>query len=345
MDFLKDVFKAIDKMDGVLLSSEEPRYWFSSGNCALNKIMTGSFKNCIPQGRITGIFGASFAGKSFSAGNIAREAQKDGASVIYIDTEAAFDDRTARSMGIDVDDKSTFNVVRAATFDKITSVLSTILKSYNNSYGDDKDAPKVLIIIDSISMISTDTEDSKFDKGDQHADRGQHARQAKNMLKPLVNKIADKNISIIFLSHVYPSTDDQIKQGNGVWMVTKSLQYCASQIMLISKLKLKDAKDASNVIGMRMKVEGFKTRFCKPNQTITLEVPYDEPLDYYHGLLPIAQSMGVVKQSGAWQVFGEHKFYGKDLNKYAEEIIAECEKQSDIFLTISEEDARLEVIE
>jgi RecA/RadA recombinase len=344
MEFLKEVKKTISKLDGVLLSSEPPRYYFSSGNCALNKIMTGSFKNCIPQGRITGIFGASFAGKSFSAGNIAREAQKDGAIVIYIDTEAAFDDTTALSMGIDIEGES-FNVVRAATFDKITKVLSSIIKQYSAEYGDGKDAPKVLVIIDSISMISTETEDDKFDKGDQHADRGQHARQAKNMLKPLVNKIADKNISIIFLSHVYPSTDDQIKQGNGVWMVTKSLQYCASQIMLISKLKLKDAKDASNVIGMRMKVEGFKTRFCKPNQTITLEVPYDTPLDYYFGLLPIAQSMGVVKQSGAWQVFGEHKFYGKDLNKYAEEIIAECEKQSDVFLTISEEDAQLEVIE
>ena len=344
MEFMKDVKKTISKLDGVLLSSEPPRYYFSSGNCALNKIMTGSFKNCIPQGRITGIFGASFAGKSFSAGNIAREAQKDGAMVIYIDTEAAFDDTTALSMGITIGDDS-FTVVRAATFDKITKVLSSIIKSYGNEYGDDKDAPKVLIIIDSISMISTETEDEKFDKGDQHADRGQHARQAKNMLKPLVNKIADKNISIIFLSHVYPSTDDQIKQGNGVWMVTKSLQYCASQIMLISKLKLKDAKDASNVIGMRMKVEGFKTRFCKPNQTITLEVPYDKPLDYYFGLLPIAQSMGVVKQSGAWQVFGENKFYAKNLNEYAEDIIAECEKQSDVFLTISEEDAMLEVIE
>ena len=50
-----------------------------------------------------------------------------------------------------------------------------------------------------------------------------------------------------------------------------AIRYSLSQILLITKLKLKDDKESA-VSGIRMKVEGFKTRFTKPFQKVTVEV-------------------------------------------------------------------------
>ena len=55
-----DKFDAeLNKMDGVGTSSLPPRYWYSTGNYVLNRIISGSYYNGIPQGRITDLAGPS----------------------------------------------------------------------------------------------------------------------------------------------------------------------------------------------------------------------------------------------------------------------------------------------
>jgi len=59
MDFLKSFEKDVASMDGVSTSSAPPRYWYSTGNYVLNRIISGSFTKGIPQGRITDLAGPS----------------------------------------------------------------------------------------------------------------------------------------------------------------------------------------------------------------------------------------------------------------------------------------------
>jgi len=101
MKFLNKVVKDLVKAGIDEGSSEPPRYWFSTGNYVLNKIISGSFHRGIPQGRVTGLAGPSGAGKSFLAANIIKHAQSAGAHIVVLDSENALDDEFVSAVGVD----------------------------------------------------------------------------------------------------------------------------------------------------------------------------------------------------------------------------------------------------
>ena len=89
--FMDTYTKDLNKAGIYSGEAKPPRYWFSTGNYALNRIISGSFYKGIPQGRVIGLMGPSGAGKSFLLANIMKNAQDAGAFVLAIDTEHALD--------------------------------------------------------------------------------------------------------------------------------------------------------------------------------------------------------------------------------------------------------------
>ncbi len=59
LSFLKDFKKSISKIESVTTDFGPPSFWYSTGNLALNKVISGSFTKGIPQGRITALSGPS----------------------------------------------------------------------------------------------------------------------------------------------------------------------------------------------------------------------------------------------------------------------------------------------
>jgi hypothetical protein len=182
----------------------------------------------------------------------------------------------------------------------------------------------------------TESEAEKYDKGDANADQGQHPKQIKQMLKVFVNDIKPLNASMIVTKQVYPASREQLMKGEGAWVVTDSIRYPLSQILLISRLKLKDGTDVS---GIRMKVEGFKTRFTKPFQSVTIEVPYDTGMNECSGLLDVAVNTGIVVKTGGWYAMkdSDKKWRGADIAEYADQIL-ELAAQENRFLQISDDE-------
>ena len=156
MDFLKDFEKSLNDAEGVTSSSEPPRYWFSTGNYVLNRIISGSFYKGIPQGRVTGLAGPPAAGKSFVAGNIMKHAQDQGAYLLTLDSENALDNDFVQKIGVNVDEG--YNYKGISRVSHISQVASSFIKGYRKEYGNDPDAPKVLMTIDSLDMLLTDSE-------------------------------------------------------------------------------------------------------------------------------------------------------------------------------------------
>jgi len=333
MDFLKDFEKSIDKIDGISGSSQPPRYWYSFGNYVLNRVMSGSFMKGVPQGRITGLAGPSGSGKSFVLGNLVRSAQEAGAYILLIDSENAFDDGFAQAIGIDTENN--YNYKSVTTIPQVTKIVSSFLKGYRKEYGSDPDAPPVFIGTDSLDMLMTETELEHYNKGNSKGDQGQRNKQLKAMLRTFVQDIKDLNVSMAVTSQVYRNQD--LLNGEGTWIVSDAVRYSLSQIVLLTKLKLKD-KDAGagKFKGIRMKGMGFKTRFTKPFQDVTIEVPYDEGMDPYSGLLEVCVGMGIAKQAGAWytNVGNGQKFQSKDFADYAGDLLVEAEKQTSAILSI-----------
>ena len=335
MGFLNDFNKSVDKIDGVGRSSQPPRYWYPTGNYVLNKIISGSFLKGIPQGRITTLTGPSSSGKSFVACNIMREAQKAGAFILVVDSENALDDDFVSAIG--VDPENNYNYVGVTTIPQAQKVISSFLKGYKKEYGDDVDAPQVLVVIDSLSMLMTETEVENYNKGVTKGDQGQRNKQLKAMLRSFVQDIKSLNVTMINTAQVY--ANQNVLNGEGVWIVPDAVKYSASQIVMLSKLKLRDT-GSKDIHGIRMKCEGYKTRFAKPFQVVTIEVPYDTGIDPFNGLLEVAVNMDLVEKKGSrFAVAGDDKtWYSKDFNEYAPDVLIKAEANSEHFIDVLDDE-------
>lgn len=295
--FLGKLTGKFENMEGVSLDSSPPRYWFSTGNAALNKIISNNYEHGIPQGRVTGIAGPSGSGKSFISANCMVGAQAQDGFVLVVDSENALDDGFVSAVG--VDPTKNYMYTSAATIPQVSQIVSEFTREYKKEYGTDPNAPKVLIVIDSLDMLLTESEQENYDKGDTKGDQGQRAKQLKAMLRTFVQDIKELNVSIIVTSQVYQASQQQILAGEGTWIINGAVRYALSQLILCTRLKLKD-KDTKKVEGIRMKCEAFKTRFSKPFQTVTVEVPYDTGIDYYNGIHEILETSGLLTKTGSW---------------------------------------------
>ena len=294
LGFLKDFNKSLAKMSSVTTTFSPPTHWYNVGNFAINRILSGSYRRGIPQGRISILAGPSGAGKSFLLCNIIREAQKDGAYVLVVDSENALDQEFMSKLGIDTSEDA-LSYVGVTIMQDVTKVLSEFLGSYEKEYGrDNPDAPKILIVIDSLDMLLTESEDEKFERGDQKGDQGQRAKILKHLMRTLVVKTSRLNCTTVATHQVYPA--DPLL-GEGSWALNNGVRYCASQIALITKLRL---KEETEIVGIRMRVETFKSRFAKLGSKVEVEVPYSKGMDPLSGVIDLLIADGVVTQGGAW---------------------------------------------
>ena len=345
LNFVKEFEKKASKIEGVTGESLPPRYWHSFGNHCINKVMSGDYMKGIPQGRLTGLAGPSGAGKSFILGNLIREAQHDGAFALVIDSENALDDDFLRKIGVDVSSEN-YMYKSVVTIPQVTNLVSAFVRSYKKEYAEDLEtAPRVIIGIDSLDMLLTETEQENYEKGVTKGDQGQRNKQLKAMLRGFVQDIKNTNITMVVTSQVYRNQD--IKNGEGTWIVSDAVRYSLSQIVLVTKLKLKDdSGKVQSFSGIRMKCQGFKTRFTKPFQTVEIEVPYETGIDRFSGLLEVAASQGIVNKKGArYEIAGANgpSWYSRDFYEYAEDVLAQLSKSNaDVHIGHNSDEADLE---
>lgn len=333
LKFLEKFEKSLEDIDGIGSSSEPPRYWYSTGNYVLNRIISGDFNKGIPQGRITALAGPSSSGKSFLGANIVKNAQDAEAFALVIDSENALDDRFMQAIGVDTENN--YQYISVTTIPQVTKVVSSFLQGYKQEHGTGTTAPKVLILIDSLDMLISETELEHFEAGDVRGDQGQRNKQLKQMLRTFVQAIKGLNISIVITSQVYKNQD--LKNGEGVWIQADAVKYSASQIILLTKLKLKDL-GGSEVKGIRMKAEIVKSRFSQPFQSVTIEVPYETGQDPLSGLIDVAVQLGIVEKRGSRYGFvgEEESWYAKNISDYAQKILDVAGQKKDAFLKFKE---------
>jgi RecA/RadA recombinase len=97
--FRKEITKSID---GLSIGFNDPTDWVSTGNYALNYLISGDFNRGIPLGKVTVFAGESGAGKSYiCSGNIIKNAQEQGIFVVLIDSENALDEDWLKALGVD----------------------------------------------------------------------------------------------------------------------------------------------------------------------------------------------------------------------------------------------------
>lgn len=317
LPFLEKFKKTVAKLETVGVGIKTVDHWLSTGNYALNRALSGDYLKGVPLGRITLFAGPPAAGKSFIVSNIALQAQKQGYHVLFIDSEHAIDVDYLRKIGVNVNEEA-LTYISVATIEDVNGVLSEFFSSYQQAYGKDNEAaPKTIIILDSLAMLSSETEMENYSKGVIKGDQGQLAKRRKAMLRLAVGRIGRLPIQLLLTDHVYPQ---DVMLGDGPWAITNSTKFSSSIIGLVTRLKL---KEDSEVIGVRMRFETYKSRFAKLGTKVELEVPYNTGMSSTTGLLEMLEADGVIakgtkpgeKLNWVADVEGEHiSFREKDFN-------------------------------
>lgn len=327
LPFLKEFKKTVSKMETVSVGVMRTSEWLSTGNYALNRALSGSFTRGIPLNRISGFMGPSGAGKSFISSNVMKTAQDQGYHLLVLDSENALDVEYLEKIGLDTsEDKMTY--AQVTTIEDVNRVCAEFFDSYRKAYGkDNPDAPRTLIVLDSLAMLSSSTEIENYTKdGTIKADQGILAKRRKSMLRMIVGNIARLPIAFVLTDHVYPQ---DIMMGDGAWAITNSTKFSLSIIGIVTKLKL---KEDGAVTGVRMRFETYKSRFAKLGTKVELEVPYNKGMSKFSGLVTLLTDMEVIakgtqpgeKQKFVADINGEHiAFKESEIN---DEIVAKLFK-------------------
>ena len=292
--FRKDLTKSID---GLSIGFNDPTDWISTGNYALNYLVSGDFHKGIPLGKVTVFAGESGAGKSYIAsGNIIKAAQDQGIFVVLIDSENALDEGWLQALNVDTSEEKLLKL-NMAMLDDVAKTISTFMKDYKAM--PDEDRPKVLFVIDSLGMMMTPTELNQFDSGDMKGDMGRKAKALKALVTNCVNMFGSYNVGLVATNHTYQSQDmfdpdDKISGGQG-------FIYASSIVVAMKKLKLKtdaDGVKTSQVHGIRAACKVMKTRYAKPFEGVQVEIPYATGMNPYSGLVDIFEKAGLLKKTG-----------------------------------------------
>ena len=295
--FRKSITKSIQ---GLGIGFSDPTDWISTGNYALNYLMTSDFNKGIPLGKVTVLAGESGAGKSYIAsGNIIKNAQEQGIFVILIDTENALDEQWLQALNVDTSEDKLLKLSMSMV-DDVAKTISEFMKGYREQHAENKEgAPKVLFVIDSLGMMLTPTDVNQFEAGDMKGDLGRKPKALTALVRNCVNMFGSWNVGLIATNHTYASQDmfdpdDKIAGGSGPI-------YAASIVIAMKKLKLKtdaDGNKTSKVHGIRAKCKIMKTRYNKPFEEAEIQIPYETGMDPYSGLIDMFEEKGILVKTG-----------------------------------------------
>jgi recombination protein RecA len=292
--FRKEITKSID---GLSVGFNDPTDWISTGNYALNYLISGDFDKGIPLGKVTVFAGESGAGKSYiCSGNIVKHAQQQGIFVVLIDTENALDETWLHALGVDTSESKLLKL-SMAMIDDVAKTISTFMADYKALTAEDR--PKVLFVIDSVGMLLTPTDVNQFEAGDMKGDLGRKAKSLTALVRNCVNMFGAYNVGLVCTNHTYASQDmfdpdDKISGGQG-------FIYASSIVVAMKKLKLKEDEDGnkiSDVMGIRSACKVMKTRYAKPFEGVQVKIPYETGMNPYSGLTDLAEKKNILKKDG-----------------------------------------------
>ena len=290
--FRKTLTKSID---GLGVGFNDPTDWVSTGNYALNYLISSDFNKGIPLGKVTVFAGESGAGKSYiCSGNIIKHAQEQDIYVVLIDSENALDEAWLHALGVDTSEEKLLKL-NMAMIDDVAKTISEFMKEYKAM----EDKPKVLFVVDSLGMLLTPTDINQFEAGDLKGDMGRKPKALTALVRNCVNMFGSNNVGLVCTNHSYASQDmfdpdDKISGGQG-------FIYASSIVVAMKKLKLKEDEDGnkvSEVNGIRASCKIMKTRYAKPFESLQIKIPYTTGMNPFSGLVDLFEKKGILSKDG-----------------------------------------------
>jgi len=325
MEFLNDLVKESGNKyasivdDGV--AGSDIGGFVDTGCYIFNSILSGSLYGGIPDNKIIAIAGESATGKTYFTLGIVSKFLRDRPDgvVLYFDSEQAVTSDMIRGRGID---PKRVAVMPVSTVEEFRHQAISIVDKYNES----KEKKPMMIVLDSLGMLSTEKEMNDTAEGKTTRDMTR-AQVIKATFRVLTIKLGAAGIPMVMTNHTYASVGSMFptKEMSG----GAGLKYAASSIIYLSKKKVKEGTD---IIGNIVHCKLYKSRLTKENSMVDVMLHYDTGLDPYYGLLTLAEKYDIIKKVSTRYEFPDgtkafEKHVYKDPTKYFTEDIM---KQLDV---------------
>lgn len=264
------------------------RSYISTGIYILDALLAKSILHGgVAKNRITVFAGDPQTGKSYICYGIARNAQKEGYHIIYIDTEYSIELSDLAEYGIDTsEDKCTF--LRSNKIEELKVVLAQILNKLREDKLKGIDIGKIMIFLDSIGQSASDKEIKDAIEGKDKTDMSR-AKALKSLFRVINSDLGFLNIGLICTNHIYLTMDLFPKE---VMNGGKAAEYTASTVVYLSVAKLKTGEEDNDSkasvadlgsSGVVVSAKSRKNRLAKPKK-IKFEIDHTKGANPYKGL-------------------------------------------------------------
>ena len=281
----------------------------------------------LPKGRIVEIFGPESSGKTTLTLQVIASCQKEGGVCAFVDAEHALDPAYARKLGVKLDD---LLVSQPDTGEQALEIVEALVRS--NAVD--------VVVIDSVAALVPRAE-IEGEMGDSFV--GLQARLMSQALRKLTAAISRSDCLVIFIN--------QIREKIGVMFGSpetttggRALKFYSS--VRIDIRRIGQIKDGEEPIGSRTKATVVKNKVAPPFRKSEFDILFREGINRLGELLDIGVECGVLKRSGTWVGYGEHRLgqgrekareFLKENPELAKKIEAELLQK---FMPVSGESAR-----
>lgn len=298
--------------------------WITTGNHALNWAISKDINKGLPMGRVVLLTGDPGSGKSMIALSMMRDEDID--LIVYMDSEGGgVTEDFAKFLGID-SSKILYTPIDTVEdlINRMRKVIDIIEK--NNS------AKSVLMVIDSISMLSTDKEKDP----NAGEDMGRRAKVSRSFFRQNVRKMQKLNICAVATAHLTSNIGGygpaQIVSGGSILGYVPSVEVRFSRVNKDSDVE----KSARGGQMIKTRAEIIKSRLGTLGKRVSFDLDMRYGLDPYAGLVDILRDYefiipgsadldkqiedeSVPKRSTGWWVFKPWDSRSKTLFEYMKE--------------------------
>jgi RecA/RadA recombinase len=248
-------------------------HYIPTGNWHLNACLTGSLFGGYPNNRAVALAGPSGTGKTYLILNAIKQAQLQGYSIVFYDSENAVDKTLVEKFGIDpkkfrYEPCNTVQEFRTS----VTAITDVLIEQKKKGIA----LPKIMVVLDSAGNLATQKEIDDAKTGSSKADMTR-AKLLKSTFRIIMTQFGICKIPFLFTNHTYQTQDLFSRQVGGGGT---GPEYAASIILFLGKAKLKEGIEQTGII---VTAKPNKNRFAKPTN-IKFHISFNKGMNPYIGL-------------------------------------------------------------
>lgn len=267
---------------------------FSSGSLALNRELQGG----LPKGKLAELIGDPATGKTTCAISAAAKYQEKypHAVILWIDLEGVFDKAYSKRLGLKVDDREKFMLVRIGSGEDVWTTMIAFAKTFVDG----------LIVLDSVPLILPIKEE-EGEMGD--AQMAAAARLNSQGFRKFMPHMIKNGITFIAINQLTSNIG-----GYGASLVTsggKRWGFYARTRLRFYKSQPANKADIGEFNETRIKLE--KATYGNEAVEAATRIIKGKGFDVWGDIVDIASDLGIINKAGSWYSYGDAKLgQGKD---------------------------------